>query len=62
MIESGLLRTSIYLEKVKINWLREIFFIDFVLRTNPWTYKTKTVNGKKTIGSFYEKELLLNKL
>ena len=62
MIESGLLRTSICLEKGKINWLREIFFIDFVLRTNPWTYKTKTVNGKKIMGSFYEKELLLNKL
>ena len=30
-------------------------FINFVLRTNLWTYKLKDLNGKKIIGSFYEK-------
>ena len=39
------------------NWSREIFIIDSVLKTNPWTYKTKDLNGEKRIGSFYEKEL-----
>ena len=40
------------------NWSREIFIIDSVLKTNPWTYKLKDLNGEKIIGSFYEKELL----
>ena len=40
------------------NWSREIFIIDSVLKTNPWTYKIKDLNGEKTIGSFYGKELL----
>ena len=44
------------------NWSREIFIIDSVLKTNPWTYKIKDLNGEKVIGSFYEKELLLSKL
>ena len=47
------------------NWSREIFIIDSVLKTNPWTYKIKNSNGKKIIGSFYENELLqsiINKL
>ena len=40
------------------NWSREIFIIDSVLKTNPWTRKIKDLNGEKVIGSFYEKELL----
>ena len=27
------------------NWSREIFVIDSVLKTNPWTYKIKDLNG-----------------
>ena len=42
------------------NWSREIFIIDSVLKTNPWTYKLKDLNREKMIGSFYEKELLLS--
>ena len=42
------------------NWSREIFIIDSVLKTNPWTYKIKDLNGKKLIGSFIGKELLLS--
>ena len=30
------------------------------MKTNPWTYKFKDLNGEKIIGSFYEKELLLS--
>ena len=44
------------------NWSREIFIINSVLKTNPWTYKIKDLNGEKIIGSFYEKELLRSKL
>ena len=40
------------------NWSREIFIIDSVLKTNPWTYKIKDLNGEKIIGNFYERELL----
>ena len=29
------------------------------MKTNPWTYKIKHLNGEKTIGSSYEKKLLL---
>ena len=44
------------------NWSREIFAIDSMLKTNPWTYKIKDLNGAKIIGSFYEKELLVSNL
>ena len=44
------------------NWSREMFIIDSVFKTNPWTYKIKDLNGEKIIGSFYGKELLLIKL
>ena len=42
------------------NWSREICIIDFVLKTNPWSwrFKHKDLNGEKVTGSFYEKELL----
>ena len=40
------------------NRSREIFIIDSVLKTYPWTYKLKDSNGEKIIGCFYEKELL----
>ena len=39
------------------NWSREIFIIDSVFKTYPWTYKIKDLNGEKIIGSFSEKEL-----
>ena len=29
------------------NWLREIFIVDSVLKTNPWTYKLLDLNGEK---------------
>ena len=28
------------------------------MKTNPWTYKIKDINGEKPLGSFYEKDLL----
>ena len=44
------------------SWLKEIFVIDSVWNTTPWTYKTKDLNGETIIGSFYEKESLLREL
>ena len=37
------------------NWSREIFAIDSVLKTYPWTYKIKDSNGEKIIESFMKK-------
>ena len=36
------------------NCSREIFIMDSVLKTNPWTYKIKDLNWEKIIRSFYE--------
>ena len=55
MIGSELQSIRIFL--VKRKGKREIFIIDSVLKTNPWTYKIKDLNGKKIIESLYEKEL-----
>ena len=41
------------------NQSQEILVIDSVLKTNPWTYKIKDLNGETIIRDFYEKELLL---
>ena len=43
-------------------WPREIFVINSVLKTSPWTYKIKDLNREKIIQSFYEKRLLRSKL
>ena len=42
------------------NWTREIFDIDSVLKTNPWTNRIKDLNGEKLIGSFYENDLFFS--
>ena len=42
------------------NWQGEIFIIASVLKTNPWTYKFKDINGEKIIRSFCEKKFLLS--
>ena len=44
------------------NWSKEVFVIDSVLKTNPWTHEIKDLNRQKVIGSFHEKELFLSKL
>ena len=40
------------------NCLREIFIINYVLKTNLWTCKIKDLNEEKITGSFCKKELL----
>ena len=38
------------------NWSEEVFVIRKIKNTVPWTYVVKDLNGKKTVGTFYEKE------
>ena len=38
------------------NWSKEIFIINFDLKTNPWIYKTKHLNREKIIGGFIKKQ------
>ena len=51
---------NIFSKDYTANWSREIFIIDFVLETNPWTNKTKYLTREKIIAHFCEKELLSN--
>ena len=39
------------------NWSKEVFVIDKIKNTVPWTYVINDLNGVDIIGSFYEKEL-----
>ena len=36
------------------SWSKEIFVTDSVLKTNPWMYRIKDLNGEKIVRSFYE--------
>ena len=39
------------------NWTEEVFIVNKVKNTVPWTYEINDLNGEKIKGSFYEKEL-----
>ena len=39
------------------NWSKEIFIVDKINDTVPYTYNIKDLHGEKIIGSFYDKEL-----
>ena len=39
------------------NWSKEIFIVNKVNDTVPYTYDLKDLNGEKNLGSFYDKEL-----
>ena len=39
------------------NWSEEVFIVNEIKNTVPWTYTISDLNGEKVIGSFYEKEL-----
>ena len=39
------------------NWSEEVFVINKIENTVPWTYVINNLNGEEIIGSFYEKEL-----
>ena len=44
------------------NWSREIFVINKINDTVPYTYNLKDLNGEDIIGSFYDRELQKTKL
>ena len=39
------------------NWFEEVFVINKIKNTVPWTYIINDLNGEEIIGTFYEKEL-----
>ena len=39
------------------NWSEEVFIVNEIKNTVPWTYTINDLNGKKITGTFYEKEL-----
>ena len=38
------------------NWSEEVFIVNEIKNTVPWTYIISDLNGEKVIGTFYEKE------
>ena len=41
--------------KKKLNWSEEVFIINKIKNTVPWTYVIDDLNDEEIIGSFYEK-------
>ena len=39
------------------NWSEEVFIVNKIKNTVPWTYAISDLNGEEITGSFYEKEL-----
>ena len=39
------------------NWSEEVFIVNEIKNTVPWTYTINDLNGEKVIGTFHEKEL-----
>ena len=48
---------NIFAKRYTPNWSEEVFVINKIIKTIPWTYVINDLNGEKIIGSFYEKEL-----
>ena len=39
------------------NWSEEVFVVNTIKNTVPWTFENSDLNREKIIGSFYKKEL-----
>ena len=48
---------NIFAKGYSPNWCKEIFIVDKINDTVPYTYNLKDLNDKEIIGSFYDKEL-----
>ena len=48
---------NIFTEGYTPNWSKEIFIVDKINDTVPYTYNLKDLNDEEIIGSFYDKEL-----
>ena len=48
---------NIFAKRYTPNWSNEIFVVNKIKNTVPWTYVINDVNGKEIIKTFSEKEL-----
>ena len=48
---------NIFAKGYTANWSKEIFIVDKINDTVPYTYNIKDLNGEEIIGTFYDKEL-----
>ena len=48
---------NIFAEEYTPNWSKEIFVINKINDTVPYTYNLKDLNGEEIICSFYDREL-----
>ena len=48
---------NIFAKRYTPNWSKEIFIVDKINDTVPYTYNIKDLNDEKIIGSFYDREL-----
>ena len=48
---------NIFAKRYARNWSEEVFVINKIKNTVPWTYAINDLNGEEITGSFYEKEL-----
>ena len=46
---------SIFAKGYTSNWSDEVFVINKIKNTVPWTYVINDLSGEKVLGSFYEK-------
>ena len=53
---------SIFAKGYTPNWRTEIFIVDKINDTAPYTYNLKDLNCEEVIGSFYDRELQKTKL
>ena len=53
---------NIFAKGYTLNWSREIFIVNKINHTVPYTYNLKDLNGEEIIGSFYDRELQKTKL
>ena len=49
---------NIFAKGYSPNWSEEVFLIEKIKNTVPWTYVIDDLNGEEISGTFYEKELL----
>ena len=47
---------NIFAKRYTPNWSEEVFVINKIKNTVPWTYAISDLNGEEITGSFYEKE------
>ena len=53
---------NIFAKRYTPNWGKEIFIVDEINDTIPYTYNLKDLNDEEIIGSFYDRELQKTKL